>query len=308
MENYKEMNFLFSGIGIDYRLLIHNSDIYHDELLLNYMKRAYDFFNIDLQAYFDGKQVENPIIHNWIGNYTLDCVIYEKYRGLHIKPKYFLGYSMGLITALQCGKAISYEDGINILIEIRKNHILKGQESMSAVVGLNYDTVMELIHKNSLSGKIFIASENNMTCFIISGVKDALLHFNDLALKEGAYIGKVDSDYAFHTDFLQDCSDGLNKIVRYLVIHKLEYPLVSAYDQRLIIKQEDIRKELVINLYKKMYWDKSILRAVEGSVQSNNEFIEVSLGKSLTVSSQKINDNNTFHTYDSFFNQSILIS
>ena len=301
MQFYKEMIFIFSGIGTDYRQIIHKYDLYSHDLLQNYMQRAYNVHGINLMDFFNNKQVENQVLHNWIGIYTLDCVIFEKYRSVFLKPRCLMGYSMGLITALQCGKALSYEDGIELLIEIRRNHKVKSLESMSAIIGLDYTDIMDLINKHSLNDKVFIASENNNQCFIVSGMKDAILHLNKIAESKGGRIGYIDADYAFHTKLLKKCSSKINDVVNKMKINNLELPLLSSIDQRWIINQEDIKKELVNNLFNKMCWEKSILKATEDNNQANSEFIEVSLGKSLTNSSQIISKSNIFHTYDSIF-------
>ena len=121
------------------------------------------------------------------------------------------------------------------------------------------------------------------------------------AEKADAYISKIDSDYAFHTVLMKDCGLGVSQLLDEIRIQEMDTPIMSAYDQRLIREEKDIKNELVINLYSKMNWSDSILTMFNSSPAKNMEFYEVGLEDGLSKGSQKVCDNAVFNIFSKVY-------
>jgi malonyl CoA-acyl carrier protein transacylase len=97
--------------------------------------------------------------------------------------------------------------------------------------------------------------------------------------------------------FIEGCEQ-LRECVNRIVVKDLKVPLVSTINQSYLYHSEDLKKELVCNMYSKMLWRKSIEIV---SLSQPVEFIEVGLGKSISKASKLIKSGNTFYSYDSIF-------
>lgn len=307
IETNKKMAFIFAGIGADYRNLIDKFDSEQMETLNRLSYRAFMAFDIDIASYLTNKKTEEEYntLTIWSSIYTCDYIVYHTYIKAGINPSCFLGFSMGLITALACADSITYENGIEILKEILNYHKIKEEEGMATIIGFTYEELSQIIKDCSCDTKAFIACENNEYCFGVAGTKEAVLQVADMALNQGALkVYKVDTAFAFHTDMFREGCEQLRDCVNRMVVKDLEVPLVSTINQSYLYHSEDLKKELVCNMYSKMLWRKSIEIV---SLSKPVEFIEVGLGKSISKASKLIKSGNKFYSYDSIFKNDSLI-
>lgn len=304
IDRNKKLAFVFAGIGSDYRKLIDKFDSERMEMLQDLSGRAFKQFNIDIVSYLANKNLEkkNNILTVWSSIYTCDYIVYHTCLKEGIRPNFFLGFSMGLITALACADTITYENGIEILKEILSYHKVKEEEGMATIIGLPYEELTQTIRDCSCDTKVFIACENNEYCFGVSGIKKAVDQVADMALNQGAIkVYQIDTAFAFHTDLFLEGSEQLRDCVNRMNVKDLEIPLLSTINQNYLYHSADLKKELVCNMHSKMLWRKSIEKiATSGSV----DFIEIGLGKNLSKVSKLIKGGNTFYSYDSIFEYS----
>lgn len=296
---HKKSAFLFQGVGPEYQQFLDLLSDADKVLLKHYCNLANESIGLDLFGYLFGNietQYEK-MFNDWIAIYTCDYIVYQHYEKLGIKPSLFLGYSMGLITAMVCGQALSYTDGLKMLLTIYEYPIIakRRDEGMAVIVGMTYEQVEYIISENALEKSVEIASENNIYCIIISGEKTSVNKVMSLAEAEGALkVRDINAPYAFHSKHALKGIERYEMLVESMTISNSKIPIVSSFDQRIMRNFEDLKKELIRNMSGRMYWKTSIETAVHMGIEA---FVEVSLADYVTKYSKVIDRQCDFITY-----------
>ncbi|WP_232699154.1 ACP S-malonyltransferase [Brevibacillus daliensis] len=300
----KKRAFLFQGVGADYRDFLDRFDEEQLGTLKQYCSTVNEEIGIDLYVYLfkphDMEHMEyDKMFYDWIAIYTCDYIVYQQYVDSGIKPAMMVGYSMGLITAMACGKSISFAAGLRMLETIYEYP--KGYAdscSMGVIVGKTYCEIRDIIANYSTDYDVYIASENNDTCLVISGIKDSVHQVLKIAEQEGAIKASfINTPYAFHSPYAARGIDMFVNLVEETPISNGEIPILSVFTQTVIQSASDLKNELIKNMASPMNWNSSILKLGEWGIDS---FIEVSLDDSLTKISRIINLDYEFLTYKKF--------
>ncbi|WP_432401875.1 ACP S-malonyltransferase [Wukongibacter sp. M2B1] len=291
--------FLFQGVGPEYQKFLHLLGEKEQGLLKHYCTIANKEIGLDLWSYlFEFSPTKyDKMFNDWIAIYTCDYIVYHAYTDLGIKPDILLGYSMGLITAMACGKSISYEAGLQMLLTIYEypKYFSRNNEAMSVIVGMTYDDVDKIIRGNKLEGYVEIASENNEYCIIISGIKKWVDRVMSIAVDEGALkVKDINAPYAFHSRHAAIGIERYIELVAKLEVLDSEISIISSFNQDIIKTSDELKEELVKNMTSRMYWKSSIEKIVDIGI---NNFVEVSLADSVTKFSKLINTDSKFVTY-----------
>ncbi|MBZ4646517.1 MAG: baeE [Clostridia bacterium] len=311
MENFikKKHAFLFQGVGAEYQRFLHLLDEEQKEILHQCCSKVNKEIKLDLWHYLFNSSITNydKMFNDWIAIYTIDYIVYHTYINFGIKPGIFLGYSMGLITALACGQAISFESGLHLLLSSYEyaQYAPRKKESMAVIVGMTSDDVDRMIQRNGLNDYVSIASENNEYCIIISGIKSCVEKVLEIAENEGAMkVKELNVPYAFHSPYALGGIERYINVVEKINILNCKMPVISCYNQNIIQDSSDLKKELIKNMASRMYWKTSIEKVTEMGI---NSFIEVSLNDSLTKSSKLINTNCEFFNYNSLLKSKLIL-
>ncbi|GAB6087313.1 ACP S-malonyltransferase [Alkaliphilus crotonatoxidans] len=292
--------FLFQGVGAEYQKLITRFDKEQLEILNYYCSVVRHELNMDLWNYlFNAAETSHDkMFTDWIAIYTCDYIVYQRYRSLGMEPAILLGYSMGLITAMACGKSISFEAGLHMLLTIYQYPKLANREdeAMAVIVGLTCHDVEEIIRENNLLGQVEIGSENNEYCIVISGMEAAVNMVMGLSEIKGALkVKEVNAPYAFHSQFAAKGIEPFVKFVSELDVYDCEIPIISSFDHSILQKSPDLQRELIKNMTGRMYWKTAIEKIAAMGIES---FIEVSLDDSVVKFSKTINLDWTFLNYN----------
>lgn len=297
----KRRAFLFQGVGAQYQDLLDRFDEVQLHSLQRYCSIVYEEIGVDLYGYLIKHQdIEcDRMFHDWIAIYTCDYIIYQQFIDSGIRPAAMLGYSMGLITAMACGKSISFANGLRMLQTIYE-YPKDGSDSygMGVIVGQTYKEVYQLIVDCKAENEVFIASENNDTCLVVSGIKDSIHQVLKRAEEEGAIKASlINTPYAFHSPYAARGINMFVDLVETMSIREAEVPILSVFTQTFIQSAPDLKNELIKNMASPMNWNASILKLGESGIDS---FVEVSLDDSLTKVSRIINLDSEFLTYKKF--------
>ncbi|WP_185651336.1 ACP S-malonyltransferase [Clostridium sp. DJ247] len=294
--------FMFQGVGAEYQRLLHLLDEEQKEILSHYCSIVYKELELDLWNYlFNSSETKyNKMFNDWIAIYTCDYIVYHIYTNFNIKPEMFMGYSMGLITAMACGKSISFEAGLHMLLNIYEypQCVTRQEEAMAVIVGMTCNNVEKIIQENGLKDYVEIASENNEYCIIIAGIKSGIDKVMTIAKNEGALkVRGISAPYAFHSSHASKGIERYIDFVEKLQVSDCMTPIISSFDQNIIQNSSDLKKELVRNMAGRMYWKTSIEKVAGMGI---NSFVEVSLDDSITKFSKLINMDNEFFNFNKF--------
>lgn len=264
---------------------------------------AKEKFGIDIIKFLTKEENDEKknILTVWSSIYACDYVVYHSYIKAGYLPNCYLGYSMGLITALACAGSITFINGIEILKVILSYHKVKEEEGMATIIGFTKNELLSRIKECSCEKQVNIACENNDYCFGISGIKKSVDKVCEYAAENGAFkIISIENAFAFHTDMFKEGSELLKDFVDKLEVKNLEVPVISSLDQRYLYNTKDLKNELVCNMFSNIIWKRSIeILSASGPV----DFLEVSLGKSLSKVSKLINSENQYYSYNSIFDK-----
>lgn len=297
----KQRAFLFQGVGAQYQDLLDRLDNVQLQSLKRYGSIVLEEIGVDLYGYLMKHQdIEcDSLFYDWIAIYTCDYIIYQQFIDSGVRPAVMLGYSMGLITAMACAKSISFADGLRMLQTIYE-YPKDSSDSygMGVIVGQTYKEVYQLIVDCNAENEVFIASENNDTCLVVSGIKDSIHKVLKRAEEEGAIKASlINTPYAFHSPYAARGINMFVDLVETIPVREAEVPILSVFTQTFIQSAPDLKNELIKNMASPMNWNASILKLGESEIDS---FVEVSLDDSLTKISRIINLDNEFLTYKKF--------
>lgn len=296
----KKVAFLFEGVGLDYREYVHKFNETQRKELSKLSKRIQEKYDINIEEYLiKGNVVEGKErLLNWMAIYVCDYIVYEYYREIGFQPEIFLGYSLGLTTAIACSAAISFEDGVELVYGISSYTIgdrIK-EEAMATIIGLTVENVEEILVKNNMQNDIFIASENNENCIVVSGYKKQIALLENIFYEEGALkFLWIDTPSALHSEIALKDIAPLTSKVNSVVIKQPRIPILSILHKEIIKDEQSLRQEIIANVHSRMYWKDCINKVEELGIDT---FIEVGLGNGLTMMSKLINLDNDYLTFD----------
>lgn len=214
-------------------------------------------------------------------SYIFSCSLSDELISRNLKPELLAGYSMGLYAALYTGRAITFEEGIQLIVQaftVSKAAIEDIDAGMGSIIGLKADEINEIIINNKLKAEI--ANTNSQHSHLVTGHMDDIRNLLDSATETGAlHVATMNVKTPYHSEMLGATRKPFDiYISEKITLKDAIYPILSAIDQRIIRKKLDIRRELTDNLSRKINWMASFSKMQELGI---TDFIECGAGKSL---------------------------
>lgn len=144
-------------------------------------------------------------------------------------PEFFLGHSLGEITALTAAGVFDYEQALNLVKKrglLMQNVSSDDRQGMMVVFGLTADEVEELCGRAvEKTGKdVYCANFNGKGNIVISGAAEALSY---IAVNENVKYKPLRVTRAFHTACMKSVADEFRNILDDEKMNPFEYPVVS---------------------------------------------------------------------------------
>lgn len=249
---------------------------------------AKDYLGIDVwERIQEGKTTddfENSYIE-LVGTFLSDCVIYRQYIKSNIKPECFVGFSLGLNTALVCSGAITFEQGLELLVINKKcmeYYKEAGNFGMAFIVGLSKEVIEGIVEKKKYTSHIKIAGEASDYSVLITGDLEKIQSLEPELLEEGAMrFNRIQSFTPFHFGMHLPLADEQINRVRSFTTKQQQCLVYSAYTLKSIRTKEEVVEELTKNFTTPMRW-KELILMLEG--KGFREFWDISI----TGSNKKI--------------------
>jgi [acyl-carrier-protein] S-malonyltransferase len=199
-------------------------------------------------------------------------------------PEAVTGYSMGFYSALVASGAVSFEDGLRLVMAAggrALRQVEKNPGTMAAVIGLS-EAEMEGICKEAAGefGGVFISNVNAARQILVSGLAGAVNEAVRISLLKGAlhaYVIPMGAPY--HSPLMEGASKAFRADVKEINFLPPLIPLLSYIDAEFIDSPAKIAGVLGRHLHSKVPWKDSMQKLI---FEGYDDFIEVGPGSALT--------------------------
>jgi [acyl-carrier-protein] S-malonyltransferase len=218
----------------------------------------------------------------------LHSVILAKTLGADFKPDMVAGHSLGEFSALVAASALSFEDGLKLVIT-RANAMQRACElqpsTMAAILGLADDVV-----ENICAGIDEVVVAANYNCpgqIVISGTIEGV----DIACQKLTEAGarralKLNVGGAFHSPLMEPARLELQEAIEKVVVLPPVCPIYQNVDPVPNTDPEKIKANLITQLTGAVKWTQTIEQMIADGA---DDFVEVGPGNVLQGLVKKVN-------------------
>ncbi len=246
-----------------------------------------DYVKLNLkEIIFNNKNDElNITNYTQISIFTASYSIYktlEKERNISTTNiNSMLGHSLGEYTALACSNKLNLKDSSIILKkrgELMNSAITPNKTGMAALIGLNSDTIENIIKVENL--QLEIANDNSSIQVVISGDNKIIDDSKNVFLENNVKkFVKLNVSAAFHSKFMIDAQNELNEHISNLDLVENSINIISNFTAEASNKGEVIKNALSNQMANRVRWKESIEYL---SKIGENQIIEIGPGKVLS--------------------------
>ena len=205
-------------------------------------------------------------------------------------PDMVAGHSLGEFSAITAAKVISFEDGLNLVVQ-RANAMHKACEennsTMAAVIGLESKLVEQICENQN--GVVVTANYNSPNQIVISGQLNSVEKTCEILKDHGAKRAIIlPVGGAFHSPLMESAKKNLETAVSKIEFRK---PICPVYQNVNSIRENNptrIKKNIISQLVKPVMWYQTIQNMINDGA---NSFVEVGPGNVLTGLNKRINRN-----------------
>lgn len=218
----------------------------------------------------------------------LHSVISAKTLGNDFKPDMVAGHSLGEFSALVAASALSFEDGLRLVIT-RANAMQRACElqpsTMAAILGLADEVVEDVCR--GIDAVVVAANYNCPGQVVISGSIEGV----DIACQKLTEAGakralKLNVGGAFHSPLMEPARLELQEAIQMVTIKPPVCPIYQNVDPVPNTDPHSIKANLITQLTGAVRWTQTIERMIADGA---DEFIEVGPGNVLQGLVKKVN-------------------
>jgi [acyl-carrier-protein] S-malonyltransferase len=196
-------------------------------------------------------------------------------------PAFVAGHSVGEYAALVAAGALSFPDALRVVArrgELMARSAVEG--GMAAVIGLERETVAEVIDSVASPTDLVVANDNAPGQVVISGTRAALIAAEPALRRAGARrVIHLAVSGPFHSPWMAEVTDGLARVIDDAEWHDADPPVISNVTAEPVQDAGMIRGLLAEQVRSPVEWVASIRRMVSDGVDT---FVECGPGTALT--------------------------
>jgi [acyl-carrier-protein] S-malonyltransferase len=263
--------FIFPGQGCQKEGM--GLDLYqHNSLARDLFERANRYFNRRItDVMFNGSEIELMATIN-----TQPSVfVYEVVTAMSqssMKPDVVAGHSLGEFAALVVNGCISFEDGLNLVLNravIGQKVCEKYKTMMGAVIGLQDDYIAKRIKEiwEETGEPIYLANSNGPGQVVISGSKAGVRTALKAFLQEGAKKAvPLLISGSFHTPYMAEAEIELGEIISNTEFRVPTCPIYQCVDGKAHTDPIEIQNNLIIHITHGVQWTNMVHNMVRDGV------------------------------------------
>lgn len=213
--------------------------------------------------------------------FVSSLMVLDAVERLGIEPSFCAGHSLGEYTALTATGALSFDDGVRLVVERADAMHDAGNASpgtMAAVLGLD-DDMVEVACRRADSD-VWVANYNASGQVVIAGSVDGVASAGTIAKELGAKkVMPLQVSGAFHTPFMTSARDRLRKAIADASPRDTEVPVISNVDALAHNTGDEWTSLLSAQLSSPVRWKHCLMTMAELGV---TDFVELGPGGVLT--------------------------
>ena len=195
-----------------------------------------------------------------------------------VNPDVVAGHSLGEFAALVINNTISFEDGLNLVLNravIGQKECEKYATGMGAVIGLSDDYVAKRIKEiwDETGEPVYFANYNGPGQVVISGSMKGVMKACRAFKKEGAKKAvPLAIGGSFHTPYMDEAREELGEIIKKTQFHTPTIPIYQCVDALPHTDPNEIKENLIQHITHPVLWTDMTHHMVKDGV---TEFYEV---------------------------------
>lgn len=281
--------FVYSGQGAQYYGM--GKELYDEyEVVQNVFNTASAALEMDVASLcFEENEWLNQTTYTQPAILTLSTAIDALLKEKGIQPDVVAGLSLGEYSAFVKAGVLDFTEAVN-LVKKRGQYMTDavplGEGAMSAVMGLDRETISEACQEASALGIVSPANYNMPGQIAIAGIKAAVEKAGEILLEKGAKrVIPLQVSGPFHTELLLPAAQQLAKALKEVEIQDPTLPIVSNTTAKVFTDKAEIADLMVKQVMSPVYWEDSVRTMIDLGVDT---FIEVGPGKTLSSFIKKI--------------------
>ena len=193
------------------------------------------------------------------------------------------GHSLGEYSALTAANSLTLKDAA-LTLKIRgkamQSSVPKNRGSMAAILGLNYDQILEIIISNNLQDTVFIANDNADGQVVLSGLKENIENSLHIFKENGARKAmQLAVSAPFHCPLMRPAQEIMQKSLSSIKVQKPDVPVVSNVTVDISEDESQIKNNLVNQVTEMVRWRETMTKFVDMGVE---ELYEIGSGSVLS--------------------------
>jgi len=198
-----------------------------------------------------------------------------------VLPAATAGYSLGNYAALVASEAVSYEDGLEVLVAVwRETERLGIQGAMGAIVGVRREAVDEVCEGlRRLNKPVWIGNVNANTQFVLTGRADAVAEALAALKPRCLSVLPLTMSWPIHSSLMEPVAEAVASVVE--ACRSICDPRVPFYgpDGSVARKASDVRRLLATEFLHPTLWNATFEALVRDGF---SPFLETGPGEMLT--------------------------
>ena len=198
---------------------------------------------------------------------------------------YMAGLSLGEYTALVAAGALTFEDGLSLVVQRARFMNEAAEEKpgrMSSILGLDLDIVEKVVGESGAQ----IANLNCPGQVVISGLPEAVDKAGKSALAHGAKrVINLEVSGGFHSSLMQPAAVKLAEVLNNITIRQPRVSVVSNVAALPESRPNEIKENLIRQITCSVFWEKSVRLMINQGVV---KFFEIGPGRVLKGLVRKI--------------------
>ncbi len=206
-----------------------------------------------------------------------------------IKPDFVAGLSLGEYAAHVAAGTLSFGDAVALVRKRGKfmqEAVPVGVGAMSAIIGLDNDSVVESCKEASAVGVVEPANFNCPGQLAIAGEVAAVEKANEICKAKGAKRAMMLPVSApFHCSLLKQAGEKLAAELEKVTLNDIKIPVVANVTAKAVTDKNEVKKSLINQVSNSVLWENCVRTMLEQGVDT---FIEIGPGKVLSGFVKKI--------------------